>query len=250
MYTAIVTGGAQGIGKAISQKLMAENVFVFILDNDKEALRDFEKEWEQSRLFNAIYCDVSSEHLLHRTLSSIEKQQPSLKYLVNNAAVSEFKPMQELSLEEWNQVLAVNLTSYFMTVKHLAPYLKATRGAVVNLCSTRAFMSEENSEAYAASKGGVFALTHAQAISLQPDVRVNSISPGWIDVTSWKKVSRRKTPIWAEKHHMQHPAGRIGVPEDVAELCWFLLSEKSGFITGQDFTLDGGMTRKMIYEGE
>jgi NAD(P)-dependent dehydrogenase (short-subunit alcohol dehydrogenase family) len=250
MYTAIITGGAQGIGKAISQKLMKEGVFVFILDNDSEALQDFEKELPDMKMCNSVLCDVSSETQLIRTLKSIVFQKPSLRYLVNNVAISEFKPIEELSLDEWNQVLSVNLTSYFLTAKYLCKSLKKNHGSIVNLCSTRAFMSEPNTEAYSASKGGVFALTHALAMSLQPEVRVNSISPGWIDVAAWQKKSKRSTPIWAEKHHLQHPAGRIGKPEDVAELTWFLLSEQSGFITGQNFTVDGGMSKKMIYEKE
>jgi NAD(P)-dependent dehydrogenase (short-subunit alcohol dehydrogenase family) len=248
MFTAIITGGAQGIGKAISHKLMKEGVFVFILDNDTEALQDFEKELPDTRMCNSVLCDVSNESQLIKTLESIVFQKPSLRYLVNNAAISEFKPIEDLSLDEWNQVINVNLTSYFLTVKYLCKSLKRNHGSIVNLCSTRAFMSEPNTEAYSASKGGVFALTHALAMSLQPDVRVNSISPGWIDVTAWQKKSKRSTPIWAEKHHLQHPAGRIGKPEDVAELTWFLLSEQSGFITGQNFNVDGGMTTKMIYQ--
>jgi NAD(P)-dependent dehydrogenase (short-subunit alcohol dehydrogenase family) len=250
MFTAIVTGGAQGIGKAISLKLISEGVFVFLIDNDQEALSDFEAENKGKAMSNTIHCDVSNEKLLERTLKSIAQQRPSLKYLVNNAGVSTFKPLQELSLDEWNHILAVNLTSYFITAKTLAFNLINNTGSVVNLCSTRAIMSEPNSEAYAASKGGVSSLTHALAISLQPDVRVNSISPGWIDVAPWQKKSQRKTTIWAEKHHSQHPVGRIGRPEDVAELCWFLLSDKAEFITGQNYVIDGGITKKMIYESE
>lgn len=250
MFSAVITGGTQGIGKAISLKLISEGVFVFILDNDKEAIRDFEGEVPERNMFKAIECDVGQKHLLHRTLESILKQKPACKYLVNNAAISEFKHLTDLEPDEWDRVLAVNLTSYFLTSKYMAGSLRASNGSIVNLCSTRAFMSEPNTEAYSASKGGVFSLTHALAMSLQPDVRVNSISPGWIDVTSWKKKSQRKTPVWAEKHHLQHPVGRIGKPEDVAELCWYLLSDKSAFITGQNFTVDGGMTRKMIYEEE
>jgi NAD(P)-dependent dehydrogenase (short-subunit alcohol dehydrogenase family) len=250
MFSAVITGGTQGIGKAISLKLISEGVFVFILDNDQEAIRDFEQEISDVKMYNAVLCDVANRHKLFRTLESILVQKPALKYLVNNAAISEFKPIEDLEPEEWDHVLAVNLTSYFLTAKYLADNLRASDGAIVNICSTRAFMSEPNTEAYSASKGGVFALTHALAMSLQPHVRVNSISPGWIDVSSWQKKSRRKTPVWAEKHHLQHPAGRIGKPEDVAELCWFLLSDKSEFITGQNFMVDGGMTKKMIYEEE
>jgi NAD(P)-dependent dehydrogenase (short-subunit alcohol dehydrogenase family) len=250
MHTAIITGGTQGIGKAISLKLIEEGIFVFILDNDQEAIQDFDEEFSETKMFNTIYCDVSNETQLVKTLEIIVYQKPSLKYLINNAAISEFKPIDELTLEEWNHVLEVNLTSYFLTAKYLRKSLQRNMGAIVNMCSTRAFMSEANTEAYSASKGGVFALTHALSMSYQPHVRVNSISPGWIDVASWKKKSTRKTPIWAEKHHMQHPVGRIGKPEDVAELTWFLLSEKAAFITGQNFTLDGGMSTKMIYEQE
>lgn len=250
MFSAVITGGTQGIGKAISLKLISEGVFVFILDNDQEAIRDFEHEISDVKMYNTVLCDVANKHQLHRTLESILRQKPAMKYLINNAAVSEFKPLAELEPEEWDYVLAVNLTSHFLTSKYLEGSLKASNGSIVNLCSTRAFMSEPNTEAYSASKGGVFALTHALAMSLQPHVRVNSISPGWIDVSSWKKKSKRKTPVWAQKHHLQHPVGRIGKPEDVAELCWFLLSDKSGFVTGQNFTVDGGMTKKMIYKEE
>jgi NAD(P)-dependent dehydrogenase (short-subunit alcohol dehydrogenase family) len=250
MFTAIVTGGAQGIGKAISQKLIQENIFVFVLDNDQEALHDFEAENDQAQMSNAILCDVSNEALLVRTLESICRQRPSLRYLVNNAGISQFKPMHQLSVSEWNYVLSVNLTSYFLTAKSLAGHLRLNRGSIVNIGSTRSLMSEPDSEAYAASKGGVFSLTHALAMSLQPEVRVNSISPGWIDVGPWQKKSKRKTVDWAKKHHTQHPAGRIGKPEDVADLCWFLLSDKADFITGHDYVIDGGITRKMIYESE
>jgi len=250
MFTAIVTGGAQGIGKAISLKLMQEGVFVFVLDKDSEALDEFEQDYEQKQMSKTILCDVSDQDLLVKTLQSIVYQRPSLRFLVNNAAVSYFKPLEELTLQEWNHVLAVNLTSYFLTSQYLSKNLVRNKGAIVNLSSTRSFMSEPHSEAYAASKGGVSSLTHALAMSLQPDVRVNSISPGWIDVQPWQKMKNRKSTAWANKHHHQHPAGRIGIPEDVAELCWFLLSEKAEFITGQNFVVDGGMTRKMIYEEE
>ncbi|MFN3556259.1 MAG: SDR family oxidoreductase [Bacteroidales bacterium] len=280
MYTAIVTGGAQGIGKAISMKLMQQKIFVFVLDHDKEALEDFQHElttdqtlfqeqeplpadveseerfpgfpqgYSGLQMCRMLLCDVADSGRFARTLESIAQQRPSLRYLVNNAAVAGFKPMEELSLEEWNHVLAVNLTSCFIATRSLADNLRRNKGAIVNLCSTRAFMSEPHTEAYSASKGGVFSLTHALAMSLQPHVRVNSISPGWVDVTPWQKKRLRRTPHWAEKHHLQHPAGRIGTPEDIAELCWYLLSDKASFITGQNFIADGGMTRKMIYEEE
>lgn len=250
MYSAIITGGAQGIGKAISQKLIKEGVFTFILDNDTEALDDFHGENYGEITFQPVACDVSDAKQLERVLDSIKEQQPNIRYLINNAAISSFKPMSQLSAEEWHITLNTNLTSCFLTVKYLAESLKQNNGAVVNISSTRAFMSESDSEAYAASKGGVYSLTHAQAMSLSPDVRVNCISPGWIDVTPWQKRKKRKTIQWDQKHHSQHPSGRIGRPQDVAEMAWFLLSDSAGFITGQNFFIDGGMTRKMIYQSE
>lgn len=247
MKRAVVTGGAQGIGKAISLKLMQEGIFVFVLDIDQEALEDFAEEAIPKGLFSTIVCDVGDEASLKGAVDQCLEGPEGISFLVNNAAISANKAVEELSLYEWNHVLAVNLSSYFLTAKYLAPALRASKGAIVNLCSTRGFMSEPGTEAYSASKGGVFALTHALAMSLQPDVRVNSISPGWIDTEPWQKKSKRKTNDWPPEEHLQHPAGRIGKPEDIANLASFLLSDQSGFITGQNFFCDGGMTRKMIY---
>ena len=247
MKRAIVTGGAQGIGKAIALKLMQEGVFVYVLDIDEEALAEMNQEGFRAEMFKTIPCDVGVEASLKPAIDECLRSPDGIHYLVNNAAISANRNIEELSLEDWNRVLAVNLGSYFLTAKYLSPALRAAKGAIVNLCSTRAFMSEPGTEAYSASKGGVFALTHALAMSLQPEVRVNCISPGWIDTTAWQKKIKRRVIDWPEKEHLQHPAGRIGRPEDIAGLTWFLLSEQAGFITGQNFLADGGMTRKMIY---
>jgi NAD(P)-dependent dehydrogenase (short-subunit alcohol dehydrogenase family) len=144
-------------------------------------------------------------------------------------------------------VLAVNLTGPLLCAKHAASYLRKARGSIVNIASTRAFMSEPDTEAYSASKGGIAALTHSLAMSLGPEVRVNCISPGWIDTGSWKKTSRRRQETLSEADHGQHPAGRVGRPEDIASLAAFLASPQASFITGANFMVDGGMTRKMIY---
>jgi NAD(P)-dependent dehydrogenase (short-subunit alcohol dehydrogenase family) len=144
-------------------------------------------------------------------------------------------------------VIAVNLTGMFLLVKYTLPCFRNGKGAIVNIASTRASMSEADTEAYSASKGGVVALTHALALSLGPKIRVNCISPGWIETLSGKKKSRREFPKFSAADHGQHPAGRVGTTEDVAEMALFLLSDKAGFITGQNFVVDGGMTKKMIY---
>src|SRR5690606_1123816 len=135
----------------------------------------------------------------------------------------------------------------FLCSKHAIPALRRSHGAIVNIASTRALQSEPHSEAYAASKGGLVALTHAMAISLGPAIRVNCISPGWIAVADWRKASKRVLLELRPEDHAQHPVGRVGRPEDVAELVTYLISPRAGFVTGQNFVLDGGMTRKMIY---
>ncbi|MBP2313793.1 NAD(P)-dependent dehydrogenase (short-subunit alcohol dehydrogenase family) [Azospirillum soli] len=147
------------------------------------------------------------------------------------------KPVTELTLEDWNRVIGTNLTGAFLTAKHCAHLLRANRGSIVNIASTRAHMSEPDTEAYAASKGGIVALTHALALSLGPEVRVNVVSPGWINVDP--------DAVLNEADHAQHPAGRVGTPRDVADAVTWLLS--AGFATGTEVVLDGGMTRKMIY---
>jgi NAD(P)-dependent dehydrogenase (short-subunit alcohol dehydrogenase family) len=157
------------------------------------------------------------------------------------------RSVTELGLDEWNRALAVNLTGAFLCAKHAAPHLKKNGGSIVNIASTRAFMSERDTEAYSASKGGLFALTHALAVSLGPEVRVNCISPGWIETSELRKRSARTITKLSEKDHSQHPAGRAGNADDVAALALFLLDPGNSFITGQNFIVDGGMTRKMIY---
>jgi NAD(P)-dependent dehydrogenase (short-subunit alcohol dehydrogenase family) len=148
------------------------------------------------------------------------------------------KPIAELTMAEWSRVIGTNLTSTFLLVRAAEPMLRVSQGAVVTIASTRAHMSEPHTEAYAASKGGLLALTHALAISLGPDVRVNCISPGWI---------LTKGPAPTQEEHAFHPAGRVGVPTDIAALAAFLLGPESGFITGGEFIVDGGVTRRMIY---
>ncbi|MOA25254.1 Glucose 1-dehydrogenase 2 [compost metagenome] len=171
-----------------------------------------------------------------------------LDALVSNAAVAEphNPPLESLELARWNRVLAVNLTGTMLLAKHAAPYLRAHHGAIVTISSTRAHQSEPDSEAYAASKGGLLALTHALAVSLGPDIRVNAVSPGWIDARD--PGARQEAPL-GESEHAQHPVGRVGLVEDVAAQVAWLLSDNAGFVTGQEFIVDGGMTRKMIYLG-
>lgn len=134
-----------------------------------------------------------------------------------------------------------------MCCKHALPALRASRGAIVNIASTRAHQSEPGTAPYAAAKGGLIALTHALAIGEGPAVRANAISPGWIATDNWRKPSARRRPKLSRRDHAQHPVGRVGEPPDIAGLAVYLLSAQAGFITGQEFVVDGGMTRKMQY---
>jgi NAD(P)-dependent dehydrogenase (short-subunit alcohol dehydrogenase family) len=146
--------------------------------------------------------------------------------------------------------MATNLTGPFLCSKHAIPLLRCVNGTIVNIASTRALQSEPHTEAYSASKGGVVALTHALAVSLGPEIRVNCVSPGWIAVEEWRKKATRKPIALTVNDHAQHPAGRVGRPEDVAAMVAWLISAQAGFVTGQNFVVDGGMTRKMIYVDE
>jgi NAD(P)-dependent dehydrogenase (short-subunit alcohol dehydrogenase family) len=220
---AIVTGGAQGIGASIAELLAGRGYQVAVADLHGGFLK----------------CDVSREDSVRRFVRVVVKRFGGLDALVNNAGITapHDAPVEKLSLERWNRRIGVNLTGAFLMAKHAVPHLRRARGAIVNIASTRAIQSEPDTEAYSASKGGLVALTHALAMSLGPAVRVNCVSPGWI--------SHR--PIRRRKDHAQHPVGRVGRDQDVAELVAYLLSDAAGFITGQNFVIDGGMTRKMIY---
>ena len=180
--------------------------------------------------------------------SILSSRNKNIYGLINNAAIAINKPISELVLEEWQQVINTNLTGTFLCSKHALPYLKESKGCIINMASTRAFQSEPNTEAYSASKGGIFALTHSLAMSAAHNVRVNCISPGWIDVSAIKKKSSAHQIDLSKEDHEQHPAGRVGNGLDIARTVLFLLDKKNDFITAQNFVVDGGMTKKMIYQ--
>lgn len=244
---AIVTGGGQGIGKAIAAKFLEEGARVAIAEIDAEAGNETSEELGHLGEIHFIRTDVASEDDVKNMTAQTVERFGSVDILVNNAGIMMYNPISQLTLEEWNRVIGVNLTGMFLCSKYAAPHLARNKGAIINISSTRALMAEPDTEAYSASKGGVIALTHALAVSLGPDVRVNSVSPGWIEIREWKKSRYRASPDLSDTDHAQHPAGRVGDPMDVAKAVLFLASPENSFITGENIVVDGGMIRKMIY---
>lgn len=223
MKRAIVTGAAGLIGRGICRALIDDGWTV--------AAFDLKPGPDQTR---SVICDVGDEASVQAAFA--ELGWDGLDLLVNNAGVArpDRGPMSELSLAEWREVTDSHLTGTFLMSRSAIPMF-GDEGVIINMVSTRAYMSEPNTEAYSASKGGLVALTHAMAISLGPKVRVNAIAPGWIsDGQDLRSID-----------HTQHPVGRVGRPEDVAGAVLYLAG--ASFVTGQVLTLDGGMTRKMIY---
>jgi NAD(P)-dependent dehydrogenase (short-subunit alcohol dehydrogenase family) len=243
----IITGGGQGIGKATAKHFLMKNFAVVIAEFDKAAGLETENEFKALGKIKFIHCDVSVDEQVKNMVTETLRLFGRIDILINSAAISANKPILDLSFEEWCNVINVNLSGAFLCSKYCVPYLKESKGSIVNMCSTRAFMSEANTEAYSASKGGIYSLTHALAVSLGPDVRVNCISPGWIEVGPWKKASERYEPVHSAADRLQHISGRVGTPEDIANMIDYLTAPENSFITGANFFVDGGMTRKMIY---
>jgi NAD(P)-dependent dehydrogenase (short-subunit alcohol dehydrogenase family) len=243
----VVTGGGQGIGRAIAARFVEEGAKVLVFDTDAAAAEDAASEYGEAVC--AMAGSVADEADVTRAIEKAVSWGGRLDVLINNAGIADPDngPIETLQLARWQRMIDTNLTGPMLCAKHAVPHLRTRRGAIVNITSTRAYMSEPNTEAYASSKGGLVALTHALAVSLGPAVRVNAIAPGWIATSAWRPRKTREAPTLRDVDHEQHLVGRVGRPEDVAGLCAYLASEDAGFITGQVFTIDGGMTRKMIY---
>ncbi len=229
----LVTGAAHGIGAAVAGRLAQDGWKLVLLDRDEAGARTAESLGARFET-----ADVSSEADVIRAVNVLREREGRLDGLVCNAGFMIRKKLAQLTLDDWSRVIATNLTSTFLLARAAEDLLRSAKGSIVTIASTRAHMSEPDTESYSASKGGLLALSHALAISLGPDVRVNCVSPGWI-------ATHGAAP--SPQDDAQHPAGRVGKPQDVAALVSWLLGEDSHFVTGAEFVIDGGMTRKIIY---
>jgi len=239
----IVTGSGKGIGRCIAQTYASHEAQVVIAE--KEEILGIETEsLIKGSGGKAVFVptDVSRPNDVEQLMKRVREIYGYINILINNAGVSQFLSPYELTIEQWDNMINTNLRSVFISSREAAKIMRENGGgSIVNISSTRAFMSEENSEAYAASKGGINALTHALAASFSNDnIQVNSISPGWISTDKYNDLR--------EIDHLQHWSKRVGKPEDIARACLYLTSEDNDFITGTNIVIDGGMTKKMIYE--
>lgn len=238
---AFVTGGANGIGKAIVETFHKAGFKVAFCDIDEMAGQQTAQ--KTGALFYQV--DISDKSALENCMIELFDKWGDIDIIVNNAGVSHFASITETSVEDFDKILSINLRPVFITSRLLAKHRKPQAsppvyGRIINICSTRYLMSEPGSEGYAASKGGIYSLTHALALSLAEfHITVNSISPGWIQTYNYDRLR--------PEDHNQHPSGRVGKPEDIARMCLFLCQEDNDFINGENITMDGGMTKKMIY---
>ncbi len=220
----VISGGVHGIGKAIKDAFAEAGAKVCQIDMQDN---------------DYFVGDIGEKEVLEAFAAKVISEYGQIDYLINNAPPL-MKGIEDCSYEEFEKALAVGVTSAFYLSKLFLPYF-ATNAAIINISSSRDRMSQPQTESYTAAKGGISALTHALAVSLAGKVRVNSISPGWIETNG---------TIYEGADCAQHPAGRVGTPEDISNMVLFLCSDKAGFITGENICIDGGMTRQMIYHDD
>jgi len=244
----VITGGANGIGLCIANEFAKSGAKVVIIDTDEKAGEMAVANIKENGGDAFFFCgDIAEQVVLESFASKVINIYGRIDYLINNACISRRGIIFGCEYDDFNYVLKVGITAPYMLSKLFLNHF-STRGSIVNISSTRATMSQSDTESYTAAKGGISALTHALAISLAGKVRVNSVSPGWIDVSANFDEDYEQKHSHADKN--QHPVHRVGNPHDIARVVMFLCDEDNGFITGENITVDGGMTRQMIYSGD
>lgn len=236
-YGVVVTGGGHGIGKAIIKEFVQEGAKVCFIDINEEYGRSLESD---SVFF--YHGDVSLESDLNQFVLFCKENLERVDILINNACVSHQGILSQCSYQDFQKSLSIGVTAPYYLSLQFQDDLKKSGGSIINIASSRAFQSELDTESYTSAKGGIVALTHALAISLSGQVRVNCIAPGWIDV--------HDTAEFSKEDQAAIPVGRVGKPKDIAKMVTFLCSEDAGFITGETFVVDGGMSKRMIYHGD
>lgn len=250
MPVVAITGGAQGIGRGIAEHFAAAGYAVSFADPAHDAGEELLAKLKAAGT-KALYfhADTANEDDARNWIEQTRSNLGVPDVLINNAGIMIRKPFLELSADEFDRVLGVNLRGAFICAQAAARLMAERKqgGTIINVASTRALMSEPSTESYSATKGALVALTHAMAISLGPlGIRVNCVSPGWIETSDWQFSGRSQAPQHSSQDREQHPVGRVGTPIDIAKACLFLAKD-ADFITGQNIIVDGGMTVKMIY---
>jgi NAD(P)-dependent dehydrogenase (short-subunit alcohol dehydrogenase family) len=236
---ALVTGAARGIGLAVAKRFLAEGWRVALLDIEEELLRDVAASLASSGRTLALHCDVSDARAVNAAMAALSGRFGRLDALVNNAGVAVFAPLLETSNQDWDRVLAVNLTGPFLCTKAAAPLMREHGGgAIVNITSISAVRASTLRSAYGTSKAGLAHLTKQLAVELASlGIRVNGVAPGPVDTAMAKAVHTAE--IRAD-YHDAIPLNRYGLEEELAEAVFFLCSDRSSYITGQILAVDGG----------
>ncbi|OOM69585.1 SDR family oxidoreductase [Clostridium sp. BL-8] len=245
----VITGGALGIGRCLTREFAFSGAKVIFIDNNKKAgeenLKYIRTKGGEADFFLG---DISEENILYNFADFVIGKYERIDYLINNACISKKGILSKCSYENFNYVLRVGVTAPYMLAQLFMDNFNKN-GAIVNISSTRANMSQADTESYTAAKGGISALTHGLSISLSnKNIRVNSISPGWIDTGAY--YDERYVPDHSKNDELQHPSGRIGNPKDIARAVMFLCNEDNSFINGENINIDGGMAKLMIYNND
>jgi len=227
----VITGGAQGIGRCIADDFMQQGAITVVIDL---------QEIKDATYHYTFKGDIADKEVLELFVHTVIERFGKIDYLINNACIGR-GGLFDAAYEDFLYVQHIGVVAPFMLSKLFSPYFSA-QGSIINIASTRAFQSQANTECYSAAKGGIIALTHALAVSLRGKVRVNAISPGWIDTTPQACLS--------EEDHAQHLVGRVGQPHDISHAVQFLCSTKASFITGENIIIDGGMSKVMTYHND
>lgn len=235
----IITGGAAGIGRCLAESFSAEGARVYVIDKEQITIKN--------DLIHFFQGDIAEQTVIDTFIDWILAHEQQIDILINNACLMKGGILSGCTYDDFLYVQRVGVAAPFWLTSRLKPHF-APGASIVNLSSTRAFQSQANTESYSAAKGGITALTHALAISLAGIARVNSIAPGWIETARFHE--RTDIPHYTESDLLQHPSRRVGEPEDIVQAAFFLCDERNSFINGTNLTVDGGMSKLMVYHND